>query len=86
MNTDNKPLCRPAAPAAEVNRLRSQMTHTVGIFVFDNVEVLEFAGPYEVFTTASNECPTRIQNEDSGGSRLSPYAYTSSVIRGELSC
>jgi transcriptional regulator GlxA family with amidase domain len=29
------------------------MTHTVGIFVFDNVEVLDFAGPYEVFTTAS---------------------------------
>ena len=25
----------------------------VGIFVFDNVEVLDFAGPYEVFTTAS---------------------------------
>ncbi|MDO8412987.1 MAG: DJ-1/PfpI family protein [Gallionellaceae bacterium] len=29
------------------------MTHTVGIFVFDEVEVLDFAGPYEVFTTAS---------------------------------
>ena len=29
------------------------MTHTVGIFVFDAVEVLDFAGPYEVFTTAS---------------------------------
>ena len=26
---------------------------TVGIFVFNNVEVLDFAGPYEVFTTAS---------------------------------
>jgi transcriptional regulator GlxA family with amidase domain len=25
----------------------------VGIFVFDEVEVLDFAGPYEVFTTAS---------------------------------
>ena len=29
------------------------MTCTVGIFVFDDVEVLDFAGPYEVFTTAS---------------------------------
>lgn len=29
------------------------MTYTVGIFVFDNVEVLDFAGPYEVFTTAA---------------------------------
>jgi len=29
------------------------MTYSVGIFVFDNVEVLDFTGPYEVFTTAS---------------------------------
>ena len=29
------------------------MTCTVGIFVFNDVEVLDFAGPYEVFTTAS---------------------------------
>lgn len=29
------------------------MTTIVGIFVFDDVEVLDFAGPYEVFTTAS---------------------------------
>jgi transcriptional regulator GlxA family with amidase domain len=29
------------------------MQSTVGIFVFENVEVLDFAGPYEVFTTAS---------------------------------
>ncbi|MHB1090173.1 MAG: DJ-1/PfpI family protein [Ilumatobacteraceae bacterium] len=29
------------------------MTTSVGIFVFENVEVLDFAGPYEVFTTAS---------------------------------
>lgn len=28
------------------------MTQTVGIYVFDDVEVLDFAGPYEVFTTA----------------------------------
>ncbi len=29
------------------------MTRTVGIFVFENIEVLDFAGPFEVFTTAS---------------------------------
>lgn len=31
------------------------MTMQVGIFIFDNVEVLDFAGPYEVFT-----CATRV--------------------------
>jgi len=29
------------------------MTTSVGIYVFRDVEVLDFAGPYEVFTTAS---------------------------------
>lgn len=29
------------------------MTRTVGIYIFDNVEVLDFAGPYEVFTCAA---------------------------------
>jgi transcriptional regulator GlxA family with amidase domain len=29
------------------------MTHHIAIFVFPEVEVLDFAGPYEVFTTAS---------------------------------
>ena len=29
------------------------MTFTIGIHVFDQVEVLDFAGPYEVFTCAS---------------------------------
>jgi hypothetical protein len=33
--------------------LSSVMTHTVGIFVFNDIEVLDFAGPYEVFTTAA---------------------------------
>lgn len=31
------------------------MTRTIGIYIFDNVEVLDFAGPYEVFT-----CATRV--------------------------
>lgn len=29
------------------------MTRTVGLYLFDDVEVLDFAGPYEVFSTAS---------------------------------
>lgn len=29
------------------------MPLSIGIYLFDNVEVLDFAGPYEVFTTAS---------------------------------
>lgn len=29
------------------------MTRTIGIYVYDQVEVLDFAGPYEVFTCAS---------------------------------
>ncbi|NHZ81406.1 DJ-1/PfpI family protein [Massilia sp. CCM 8695] len=31
------------------------MTRTIGIYVFDDVEVLDFTGPYEVFT-----CATRV--------------------------
>lgn len=31
------------------------MTLQIGIYVFDNVEVLDFSGPYEVFT-----CATRV--------------------------
>jgi transcriptional regulator GlxA family with amidase domain len=33
--------------------LEAFMTRTIGILVFDDVEVLDFAGPYEVFTCAS---------------------------------
>ncbi|MDG4597680.1 MAG: DJ-1/PfpI family protein [Candidatus Contendobacter sp.] len=32
------------------------MTRQVAIYVFPNVEVLDFAGPFEVFTTASRVC------------------------------
>jgi transcriptional regulator GlxA family with amidase domain len=39
------------------------MTRTIGIFVFDDVEVLDFAGPYEVFT-----CATRV------AAKLTPQA------------
>jgi transcriptional regulator GlxA family with amidase domain len=33
------------------------MTLTVGIYLFDAVEVLDFAGPFEVFSTASRVYP-----------------------------
>jgi len=36
------------------------MTRTVGIYLFDDVEVLDFAGPLEVFSTASR-MKTRLQ-------------------------
>lgn len=39
------------------------MTRSIGIYVFDDVEVLDFAGPYEVFT-----CATRM------AARLTPHA------------
>lgn len=29
------------------------MAHNVGIYIFDQVEILDFAGPFEVFSTAS---------------------------------
>ena len=38
------------------------MCTAVGIHVFDEVEVLDFAGPYEVFTTAS-----RVHQRDHSG-------------------
>ena len=31
----------------------TDMALTVGIYLFDEVEVLDFAGPFEVFSTAS---------------------------------
>jgi transcriptional regulator GlxA family with amidase domain len=30
-----------------------RLTHTVGLYLFDEVEVLDFAGPFEVFSTAA---------------------------------
>jgi transcriptional regulator GlxA family with amidase domain len=33
--------------------MNPQLTQRVGIFVFDEMEVLDFAGPFEVFTTAT---------------------------------
>jgi transcriptional regulator GlxA family with amidase domain len=46
------------------------MTRIVGIYVFDNVEVLDFAGPYEVFT-----CATRVAG------KLAPAAAAPFAVR-----
>jgi transcriptional regulator GlxA family with amidase domain len=35
------------------------MTHHIGIYLFDEVEVLDFAGPFEVFSTASRVAARR---------------------------
>ena len=40
------------------------MTLTVGIYLFPDVEVLDFAGPYEVFTTASRVALRREPERD----------------------
>jgi transcriptional regulator GlxA family with amidase domain len=53
------------------------MTRTVGIYIFDNVEVLDFAGPYEVFTCASRvaaakgaAAPFRVQTIAAGSTPI----------------
>lgn len=46
------------------------MTRTIGIYVYDDVEVLDFAGPYEVFT-----CATRV------AARLAPGAEAPFRVR-----
>jgi len=38
------------------------MTHNVGIYLYNEVEVLDFAGPFEVFSTASR-VNARIETE-----------------------
>lgn len=50
------------------------MTIQVGIYIFDNVEVLDFAGPYEVFTCATrvNRGDTPLFNVFTVGESLSP--------------
>ena len=40
------------------------MTINVGIFLFPEIEVLDFAGPYEVFTTAARVA-ARLHSESS---------------------
>jgi transcriptional regulator GlxA family with amidase domain len=55
------------------------MTRTIGIYVYDNVEVPDFAGPYEVFT-----CATRVSNRTSPEAppfRVRTIGRTSALLR-----
>jgi len=51
---------------------------TVGIFVFDEVEVLDFAGPFEVFSTASR---VRSRTGGDGPFRVLTIGKTPSIVR-----
>jgi transcriptional regulator GlxA family with amidase domain len=52
------------------------MTRTIGIFVFDGVEVLDFAGPYEVFT-----CASRVHGGDTPPFRVVTVARQPDMLR-----
>ncbi|MEW6267357.1 MAG: DJ-1/PfpI family protein [Thermodesulfobacteriota bacterium] len=56
------------------------MNYTVGIFVFDQVEVLDFAGPYEVFTTASRVY-SRLHPSEPGPFSVITVGRTNTPIR-----
>lgn len=56
------------------------MPFTVGIFVFENVEVLDFAGPYEVFTTATR-VHSRIHPSESALFDVFTVARTNNPVR-----
>ena len=47
------------------------MAKTVGVYVFENVEALDFAGPYEVFT-----CASRVYCRDSGENTPPFHVFT----------
>lgn len=51
---------------------------TVGILVFDDVEVLDFAGPFEVFST------TRLPGQDSSDENDSPFRVVTIAERQGL--
>jgi transcriptional regulator GlxA family with amidase domain len=55
------------------------MTRTIGIYIFDNVEVLDFAGPYEVFT-----CATRVAGKLAPGGEAPFRVRTISASRAPV--
>lgn len=61
------------------------MTRTIGIYLFDDVEVLDFAGPFEVFSTASR-VKLRLQPETSAPFDVITLSETGQAItaRGGL--
>ena len=52
----------------------------IGIYLYPDVEVLDFAGPYEVFTTADRVCRRRQSGEDSLF-RVFTLCATSGLVR-----
>lgn len=56
------------------------MTTSIAIYLFPDVEVLDFAGPYEVFTTASRVFKRRNPDE-SEPYRVFTVASTASLVR-----
>lgn len=56
------------------------MTRTIAIYVFDDVEVLDFAGPYEVFT-----CATRVSANMAPGTpppfRVTTVGHNKAMLR-----
>ena len=56
------------------------MTRNVGIYIFDEVEVLDLGGPFEVFSTASR-MKSRLQPDAANPFEVFTIARTASVIR-----
>jgi transcriptional regulator GlxA family with amidase domain len=56
------------------------MTKPVGIYVFDEVEVLDFAGPFEVFSTASR-VKARLVPESPAPFEVFTVAATAGTVR-----
>jgi transcriptional regulator GlxA family with amidase domain len=61
------------------------MTHTVGIYLFDNVEILDFAGPFEVFSTAAR---VRVRQQPDAAASFKVFTIAESLhavqVRGGL--
>lgn len=53
------------------------MTRTVGIYLYDEVEVLDFAGPFEVFSTAARLA----QRQQPGAPRLFEVVVIAETLR-----
>lgn len=51
------------AQADEIQHVSSDRKLTVGMLLFPDVEVLDFAGPYEVFSVAARIAPRVLQRE-----------------------
>lgn len=56
------------------------MTRTIGIYVFDDVEVLDFAGPYEVFTCATRMA-ARLAPDAAAPFRVRTIGATTAMLR-----